>query len=107
MNGKRFSQEGIASWYGPKYHGRLTASGEIFDMNRVSAAHQTLPFGTVVHIRNMDNHKSLDVIINDRGPFVKGRIIDCSREAARKLGFLEAGTAHVRIEVVHWPEPRP
>ena len=95
-----WSERGIASWYGGKFHGRATASGEIFDMEKVSAAHKRLPFGTVVRVENLDNGKQLKVRINDRGPFVRGRIIDLSRAAARELGMLEAGVAKVRITVV-------
>lgn len=94
------SQEGLASWYGAKFHGRPTASGEIYDMNRISAAHKQLPLGTVVRVKNRDNGRKLKVPINDRGPFVKGRIIDLSVGAARKLGMFGAGLANVRIKVV-------
>ncbi len=103
--GKRWVETGIASWYGGKFHGRHTASGEVFDMNRVSAAHKSLPFGTRVKVTNLDNGRQLVVRINDRGPFIKGRILDCSREAARQLGFLDAGIAQVRLEVVKWGAP--
>ena len=92
-----FVQEGIASWYGPKFQGRPTASGEIFDMHRMTAAHRTLPLGARVRVINLENGRSVVVRINDRGPFVKNRIIDLSREAARRLGFVRQGTARVRI----------
>ena len=97
--GASWSQRGIASWYGKKFHGRLTANGEVFDMNRISAAHRSLPFGTLVRVENLDNGRRLRVRINDRGPFVKGRIIDLSRAAARELGMLEAGVARVRLTI--------
>ncbi len=94
------TQKGLASWYGTKFHGRPTASGEIYDMNRISAAHKQLPLGTVVLVRNRDNGKKLRVPINDRGPFVKGRIIDLSVGAARQLEMFGQGLANVRIKVV-------
>ena len=101
------TQEGLASWYGAQFHGRATASGEIYDMNRISAAHKQLPFGTVVEVENQDNGRKLRVPINDRGPFVKGRVIDLSLGAARKLDLFGAGLARVRIRVVQTaPESR-
>ena len=87
------TQKGLASWYGAKFHGRPTASGEIYDMNRISAAHKRLPMGTVVLVRNRDNGKKLRVPINDRGPFIKGRIIDLSVGAARQLEMFGQGLA--------------
>lgn len=93
-------QEGYASWYGGKFHGRKTASGEIFDTNEFTAAHRTLPFGTLVKVTNMANGLSVIVRINDRGPFVEGRIIDLSRAAAAKIGMAGSGIAHVRIEPI-------
>ena len=86
-------EEGIASYYGKKYHGNPTASGEIFDMYQISAAHQLLPLGTIVKVTNLDNNRSLEVRINDRGPFVEGRIIDLSYAAAEQLGMVIAVTA--------------
>ena len=94
------TQKGLASWYGAKFHGRPTASGEIYDMNRISAAHKQLPLGTVVQVKNRDNGKKLRVPINDRGPFIKGRIIDLSVGAARQLEMFGQGLANVRIKVV-------
>ena len=91
---------GIASWYGGDYHGRQTASGEIFDENELTAAHRTLPFGTEVKVTNLRNGKSLTLTINDRGPYVGGRIIDVSRKAAEQLGFKNEGLARVRVEVM-------
>ena len=90
---------GRASGYGGPYHGRPTASGQIFDMYAFTAAHPTLPFGTRVRVTNLENGRSVVVVINDRGPFVRGRIIDVSRHAARQLGFERKGTAPVRVEV--------
>ena len=92
-----FRQEGLASWYGKEFHGRRTSNGEVYDMYAVSAAHKTLPFNTVVRVHNLDNDRQIDIRINDRGPFVNGRIIDLSYGAARKLGVVEPGTARVRI----------
>lgn len=95
-------EEGIASYYGTQYHGKPTASGEIFDMYGISAAHQLFPLGTVVRVTNLDNNRSLVVRINDRGPFVEGRIIDLSYAAAERLDFVIPGTARVRVEVIEW-----
>ena len=93
-------QEGLSSWYGKKFDGRPTASGEIFDMYGLSAAHRTLPLGTKVRVTNLDNDRSVVLTINDRGPFVRGRILDCSYGAAKDLGFVGQGLAPVRIEVL-------
>lgn len=95
--------EGIASWYGEEFNGRLTASGEVYDMYKMTAAHKTLPLGTMVRVTNEDNGKTIEVKINDRGPYVKGRIIDLSKTAGRAIGMREAGTARVKLEVVRWP----
>ena len=95
-----YTERGLASWYGKKFHGRRTANGERFDMNRPSAAHKTLPFGATVRVTNLENGRRIVVRINDRGPFVAGRIIDLSRAAAKKLGMIEAGVVRVKIEVV-------
>ena len=92
-----FVQDGMASWYGREFHGRPTASGERFDMYKISAAHKTLPLGTYVKAVNLDNQKYVIVRINDRGPFVKGRIIDLSYAAAKRIGLIGPGTARVRI----------
>jgi rare lipoprotein A len=94
------TQTGIASWYGPGFHGNPTSSGEIFDQNELTAAHQTLPLGTRVAVTNMENGRSVEVRVNDRGPFVDGRIIDLSHAAARSLGMIGPGTAPVRLEVL-------
>jgi rare lipoprotein A len=93
-----FTQEGIASWYGRVHDGRKTASGDIYDMNALTAAHRNLPFGTVVRVTNLDNGRMAKVRINDRGPYVDSRIIDLSAQAARALGMRQSGTARVRIE---------
>lgn len=95
-------EEGIASWYGNEYHGRITASGEVFNQEAMTAAHRTFPFGTVVQVTNLKNHRTVVVRINDRGPFVRGRVIDLSRGAARELNMLRDGVVPVRIEVLEW-----
>jgi len=94
-----WTEVGIASWYGKPYHGRLTASGERYNMYRVSAAHKSLPFGTRVRVTRLDTGRSITVRINDRGPFVEGRIIDLSYGAAKKLRMVEEGVVRVRIKV--------
>jgi rare lipoprotein A len=96
----RLVSTGRASWYGPGFRGKRTASGEIFDDNKLTAAHKTLPLGTSAKVTNLSNGKSVTVEINDRGPFVDGRIIDLSQAAAHALGMVERGVAHVRIEPV-------
>jgi rare lipoprotein A len=95
---------GKASWYGGKWHGRPTASGEPYNQRALTAAHRFLPFGTIVRVTNLRNKKSIRVRINDRGPFVKGRIIDVSRRAARHLRMLQAGVVPVKIQVVRMPK---
>jgi len=92
-----FRQRGLASWYGKKFHGKKTSNGETYDMYKVSAAHKTLPFNTYVRVHNLANGKKLDIRINDRGPFVRGRIIDLSFKAAQELGIVGPGTATVEI----------
>jgi len=98
---------GIASWYGHPYHGRPAANGEIYDMEQFTAAHRTLPFGTLVHVVNLDNNKSVDVRINDRGPFIGDRIIDLSHAAARAIDMIGPGTARVRVEIAQMPADPP
>jgi rare lipoprotein A len=93
-----YRETGVASWYGHQFHGRKTANGEVYDMHAVSAAHKTLPFNTVVRVHNLDNGRTLTVRVNDRGPFVHGRIIDLSYGAAQAIGLVGPGTA--RVEVV-------
>jgi len=97
------AQVGVASWYGPEKDGQVTASGEIFDAHKLTAAHRSLPFNTEVKVTNLRNGKSVDVVINDRGPGIKGRAIDLSQQAARKLGMTHKGLARVRIEPLAGP----
>ena len=100
-------QVGIASWYGPKFHGRRTASGEVFDMHQLTAAHRTLPLGSWVQVTNLENGRSIQVRVNDRGPFVKGRIIDLSYAAAQSLGMARQGLARVSVSPLQVLPPRP
>lgn len=97
--GKKF-EVGTASWYGPKFHGKRTANGEVYDMFELTAAHKKLPFGTVVEVRSLETGKSVTVRINDRGPFVRGRIIDLSRAAADAIDMIGPGTAEVELYLV-------
>jgi len=99
--------EGVSSWYGKEFDGRPTASGERFDMHGLTAAHRTLALGTRARVTNLDNGREVDLLINDRGPFVSGRILDCSYGAAKALGFAGAGLARVRIEVLEEGRERP
>jgi len=96
-------ETGLASWYGHPYHGRASASGEIYDMEQMTAAHRTLPFGTMVRVHDLDNEKAVDVRINDRGPFVDGRVIDLSHAAAREIEMIGPGTARVTLEILSAP----
>jgi len=96
--------EGEASWYGPGFHGRRTANGEVYNQYALTAAHPMLPLGTQVEVVNLDNRRRVWVRINDRGPYAKGRILDLSRVAAEYLGLIGPGTARVRIAVVRWPD---
>jgi rare lipoprotein A len=98
------AEVGLASWYGDPYHGRPTANGEIYDMNAFTAAHRTLPFDTWVRVTSLENNLFTTVRINDRGPFIEGRIIDLSRAAAQAIGMIGKGTMLVRVEVVKKPE---
>jgi rare lipoprotein A len=93
-------QYGVASWYGPDFHGKPTSSGEIYDMYQLTCAHNTLPLGTTVIVTNLENGKSLELKVNDRGPFVKDRVIDLSYSAARILGIYDKGTAFVKVETI-------
>jgi rare lipoprotein A len=93
----RVIENGVSSWYGPNFHGKLTANGEVYDMDGITAAHRTLPFGTILLVENLDNGKTVQVRINDRGPYAKNRIIDLSRGAAKRIDMIEAGTARVRL----------
>lgn len=97
---ERFVQTGLASWYGKDFHGKKTSNGEIYNMHAMTAAHKTLPLGVFVKVRNMKNGRETIVRVNDRGPFVKGRIIDLSYAAAKKIGIDVAGTAFVRVEAL-------
>jgi rare lipoprotein A len=96
-------ETGLASWYGHPYHGRASASGEIYDMEQMTAAHRTLGFGTRVRVDNLDNGMSTEVRINDRGPFVDGRIIDLSHAAAGAIGMIGPGVAHVKLTIIGVP----
>ncbi len=95
-----YSEIGIASWYGKKFHGKLTSSREVYDMYKITAAHKILPIPCYVKVTNLKNNKSLIVRVNDRGPFKKGRIIDLSYAAAKKLGIVEKGIAKVLVEAI-------
>lgn len=106
-NASGFRQRGLASWYGTKFHGRRTSSGEVYDMYAMTAAHKTLPIPIYVHVRNLENGRSAIVKVNDRGPFIEGRIIDLSWAAARKLGVDGPGTAKVEISVLERGQVEP
>jgi rare lipoprotein A len=115
VNGKRyqpipsaegFSQEGLASWYGKKFHGRKTSNGETYDMYAMTAAHKTLPMNVHLKVTNLNNGRSTTVRVNDRGPFVKNRIIDLSYSAAKELGVVGPGTAPVKIEALGYRDQR-
>ncbi len=97
------TETGVASWYGHPYHGRAAANGEIYDMEKMTAAHRTLPFNTWVRVYDLDNNKTTEVRIIDRGPFIDGRIIDLSHAAAREIEMIGPGVAKVRIEVIRTP----
>lgn len=114
VNGERFEplatadgyvEEGIASWYGPDFHGKRTSNGEVYDMHGLTAAHKTLPMNVYVRVTNRSNGRQVDVRVNDRGPFVGGRIIDLSYTAARELGVVGPGTAPVRVETLGYLQP--
>src|SRR5262249_32129010 len=95
-----YAETGIASWYGPDFHGLATANGETYDMNSLTAAHRTLPMPSMVRVTNLENGRQIALRVNDRGPFVNNRIIDVSRRAAQLLGFEQQGTARVRVEIM-------
>ena len=97
-------QAGLASWYGPGLHGRRTASGTVHTGAALTAAHRSLPFGTLLRVTNLRNGRAVVVVVDDRGPFVRGRVIDLSLAAARRLGMVRDGVAPVRLEVVRWAE---
>jgi rare lipoprotein A len=98
-----YYEVGVASWYGPGFDGNLTANGEVYHMNGISAAHKTLPFGTIVRVVDLETGRSIIVRINDRGPFIEGRIIDLSKGAAEKLGIIDKGITKVGLRIVRWP----
>ena len=98
---QQYQKTGIASWYGRPFHGRPTANGEIYNQNALTAAHPTLPLPSVVRVTNLDNGRSVVLRVNDRGPFVKNRLIDVSARAAKLLGFYDQGTARVKVELLH------
>lgn len=102
-----FSHElnGIASWYGGKFIGRQTANGEIFNTNELTAAHKTLPFNTVVEVTNLSNGKKVQVRINDRGPFIDGRVIDLSKKGASSIDMIGSGTSEVKLKIISMPVP--
>ncbi len=100
--GSGYYQTGTASWYGPNFQGNPTANGEIFDMNELTAAHKSLPFNTRVKVVDLSSGNEVVVRINDRGPFIKGRIIDLSRRAAEKLEIIDSGTAEVGLKILEW-----
>lgn len=102
---KRVTETGMASWYGPDFHGKTTANGETYDQNGLTAAHKTLPFNSVVRVTNLDNGKQVTVRINDRGPYARGRIIDLSRAAAREVDMIGPGVARVRLEILKTDRP--
>ncbi len=97
---------GIASYYGNKYNGHVTANGEVYDMYSMTAANNELPFNTIVRVTNIENGKEVILRINDRGPFIKDRLIDVSYEAARKLGMITNGTAEVKVDILKWGNSR-
>lgn len=98
-------ETGIASWYGAPYHNRRGSNGEVYDMNAMTAAHRTLPLGSIVRVTNLESQKSAVVRITDRGPFIEGRIIDLSQAAAKHIGLVQKGTGRVRVEVLKTPQP--
>jgi len=100
-----FIETGVASWYGPPYHNRRGSNGEIYDMHAMTAAHRTLPLGSIVRVVNVDTKASAVVRITDRGPFIEGRVIDLSKAAAEKIGMIQKGTTEVRLEVLKTPVP--
>jgi rare lipoprotein A len=96
--------QGVASWYGPTFHGKPTANGEIYNQYGLTAAHPVLPIGTKIQVENLENQRKVWVRVNDRGPYAKGRVLDLSKIAAQRLGMIENGTAQVRITVLSWPD---
>ena len=101
-NPKKKEYTGVSSYYGKAFHGKLTANGEVYDMYGLTAAHKTFPLNTICRVTNLANSKSLILRINDRGPYIDGRILDCSYGAAKKLDFLDDGLAEIKIEIIEW-----
>jgi len=95
-----YNETGIASWYGPGFHGKRTANGEVYDENGLTAAHKTLPMPSMVRVTNLENGRSIEVRVNDRGPYAPGRVIDMTRRGAQLLGFIDRGTARVRVQIM-------
>src|ERR1700691_2094534 len=95
-----YDETGIASWYGADFHGKYTANGEVYDLNALTAAHRTLPMPSIVQVTNLENGRTIKLRVNDRGPYLRGRIIDVSRRGAQLLGFEGGGTAKVRVRIV-------
>ena len=104
--GHRKIIKGISSFYAEDFHGKLTANGEVYDMYGLTAAHKTMPLNTICRVTNLENNKSLILRINDTGPYIKGRILDCSYGAAKKLDFINQGTTKVKIEVIEWGDDK-
>ena len=102
FNKHRKTIKGVSSFYAEDFHGKLTANGEIYDMYGLTAAHKTIPLNTVARVTNLANGKSLILRINDRGPYIQGRMLDCSYGAAKKLGFIKQGKTKVQIDVIEW-----
>ena len=102
INRNKMEYKGVSSWYGKDFHGNLTANGEVYDMYGITAAHKEFPLNTWARVTNLANDKSIILRINDRGPYVGDRILDCSYGAAKKLGFLEQGTTNVKINIIEW-----
>ncbi len=98
-----YPQYGNASWYGKSLHGKKTASGELFDKHSFTGAHKSLPFGTLVRVKNLRNGKEVIITVNDRGPFVRGRVIDISRAAANIIGIISRGVTRVRVDIISMP----
>jgi rare lipoprotein A len=101
---QRQPEIGVASWYGQEFQGNETASGEVYDLNELTAAHLTLPFGTTIRVTNLENGKNVMLRVNDRGPHIGRRLLDVSWAAAKRLGFVSSGTTRVRVEVVSYPK---
>lgn len=101
INESNATGSGVASWYGGKFHGKLTASGDVYNMNEFTAAHKTLPFGTKLRVTNKNNGKSVIVEINDRGPFVKSRVLDLSKAAFEEIGDIDQGVMNIEYEILN------